>query len=74
MTEYNLNAEGLICPLPVLKAQKVLKTMQAGDVLIVSVTDKNAEKEFRLFCAEREYAFKPIETKGDIITLSLKLS
>ena len=46
-----LDARGLICPLPVLKARKALKTIADGDVLAVLATDPGAPKDFEHFCA-----------------------
>ncbi len=52
MTEKFLDASGFICPLPVLKARKILLGMQPGDRLRVIITDKAALKDFPLFCTE----------------------
>jgi tRNA 2-thiouridine synthesizing protein A len=45
-----LDAKGLLCPLPVLKARKVLKEVPAGGVLRVLATDPGAPKDFVAFC------------------------
>jgi tRNA 2-thiouridine synthesizing protein A len=45
-----LDATGLLCPLPVLKARKALKTMAPGELLRVLATDKGAVKDFEAFC------------------------
>jgi tRNA 2-thiouridine synthesizing protein A len=50
MTRHYLDARGLRCPLPVLRAQKMLKTLAAGDVLAVEATDPGAPKDFAAFC------------------------
>lgn len=50
MADVLLNARGLKCPLPVLRAGKLLKTLAAGDVLRVEATDAAAPKDFRAFC------------------------
>jgi tRNA 2-thiouridine synthesizing protein A len=39
MTEKTINLRGLKCPLPALRARKVLGAMQPGDILIVECTD-----------------------------------
>lgn len=52
MSEHHLDARGLICPLPVLRARKLLMSLPAGSRLIVTVTDAHAPKDFALFCAE----------------------
>ena len=45
-----LDATGLICPLPVLKARRALKPLAPGAVLEVLATDPGAVKDFAHFC------------------------
>jgi tRNA 2-thiouridine synthesizing protein A len=45
-----LDTKGLLCPLPVLKARRVLKTLAPGAVLEVLATDPGAVKDFEHFC------------------------
>jgi tRNA 2-thiouridine synthesizing protein A len=45
-----LDAKGLKCPLPVLKARKALKDVPVGGVLRVLATDPGAPKDFEHFC------------------------
>ncbi|MEN3976096.1 sulfurtransferase TusA family protein [Emcibacter sp. SYSU 3D8] len=47
-----LDATGLLCPLPVLRAQKALRDMAAGDVIDVLATDKASVAEFPAFCQQ----------------------
>ncbi len=65
MTQHLLDARGLICPLPVLKARKKLLALQPGDILVVSVTDNQAPKDFALFCAEAGHKLLGIADKND---------
>ena len=50
MDSHTLDAQGLLCPLPVLKARKALKAMAAGEILEVLATDPGAVKDFAAFC------------------------
>lgn len=50
MARHTLDAKGLLCPLPVLRARKALKTLLVGDVLAVEATDPAAPKDFAAFC------------------------
>lgn len=50
MARHQLDAKGLQCPLPVLRARKVLKGLGPGDVLEVQATDPGAPKDFAAFC------------------------
>ncbi|HVJ52450.1 MAG TPA: sulfurtransferase TusA family protein [Aliidongia sp.] len=45
-----LDARGLKCPLPVLKARKALKAVPVGHVLTVLATDPGAPGDFEHFC------------------------
>jgi tRNA 2-thiouridine synthesizing protein A len=45
-----LDAKGLSCPLPVLKARRAMQDLQPGDILEVQVTDPAAPKDFLNFC------------------------
>ncbi|MBV8777129.1 MAG: sulfurtransferase TusA family protein [Alphaproteobacteria bacterium] len=46
-----LDATGLLCPLPVLKARRALRTVAPGGILCVLATDPGAAKDFEHFCA-----------------------
>ena len=50
--EAVLDARGLSCPLPVLKARKRLLAMAPGERLRVLATDPKAPGDFRLYCEE----------------------
>ena len=47
MSEHTLDAKGLKCPLPVLKAAKLMKGLAPGDTLAVEATDPSAPEDFR---------------------------
>lgn len=71
MNTQTLDARGLICPLPVLKARKRLLSMQAGDVIAVTCTDANARKDFPLFCAEQGYVLQGIAEGEGFFTVTV---
>jgi len=45
-----LDTQGMNCPLPILKAKKALKGLEAGEVLEVIATDPGSVKDFDSFC------------------------
>ncbi|EYD76759.1 tRNA 5-methylaminomethyl-2-thiouridine synthase TusA [Rubellimicrobium mesophilum DSM 19309] len=51
-SDREVDARGLICPLPVLRARKVLLGMQPGEVLRVLATDPMAAIDLPHFCVE----------------------
>jgi tRNA 2-thiouridine synthesizing protein A len=50
MAEQVLDAKGLNCPLPILKAKKALKDLPAGATLRVLATDPGSVADFQAFC------------------------
>lgn len=47
--QKDVDARGLKCPLPILKAKKALNDMQTGEVLRVMATDPGAVRDFNAF-------------------------
>ncbi len=59
--EQQLDARGLLCPLPVLKAQKRLRALKPGDRLLVIATDPKAPGDFRHFCEAQGHRIVAME-------------
>lgn len=64
-TTDTLDALGLLCPLPVLKARKRLKSMPAGSVLRLLSDDPAAIVDVPHFCAEAGHELLSQEQAGD---------
>ncbi|GAA6210488.1 sulfurtransferase TusA family protein [Hyphomicrobiales bacterium 4NK60-0047b] len=47
MDTTKLDMSGLLCPLPVLKTQKALRSLETGMVLEVTTTDPGAVADFQ---------------------------
>lgn len=56
MTETILDVKGMSCPLPVLRANRALRSMAPGDRLRVLATDRAAVADFQAFCRETGHA------------------
>ena len=50
MAEHLLDARGLSCPMPILKARKALKDVSPGGTLEILATDPGAVADFAAFC------------------------
>ena len=50
--DQELDASGLNCPLPILRAKKALGSMTAGQVLHIIATDPGAVKDFEAFAKQ----------------------
>ncbi|MEO6986374.1 MAG: sulfurtransferase TusA family protein [Paralcaligenes sp.] len=47
-----VDASGLKCPLPILRAKKALAQLQSGQVLQVITTDVHAVRDFQAFAKQ----------------------
>ncbi|TVS09545.1 MAG: sulfurtransferase TusA family protein [Gammaproteobacteria bacterium] len=50
--DTELDATGLNCPMPLLKAKQALNRMQVGEVLRVKATDPGSERDFEVFARQ----------------------
>jgi len=53
MTDHELDAAGLLCPLPVLKARKRLEGLKSGEILRLIATDPASVIDVPHFCNEQ---------------------
>lgn len=47
--DMEVDARGLDCPMPLLKAKRALNSMQSGQCLRVLATDQGSQRDFRVF-------------------------
>ena len=52
IAQKELDARGLNCPLPILKAKKALTEMLPGEVLKVVATDPGSVRDFQAFARQ----------------------
>ncbi|TDJ62766.1 MAG: sulfurtransferase TusA family protein [Proteobacteria bacterium] len=52
MADLELDARGLNCPLPILRAKKALNHMSSGQILHVVATDPGSIKDFEAFARQ----------------------
>lgn len=60
--DADLDAVGLLCPLPVLKARKRLQSLNTGQILRVQADDPAAIIDFPHFCLETGHDLVSSET------------
>lgn len=63
---HDLDATGLLCPLPVLKARKRLAGLSSGMVLRMRTDDPAAVIDVPHFCAEAGHILRCCTSDGDI--------
>ncbi|MCR8826643.1 sulfurtransferase TusA family protein [Pseudosulfitobacter koreensis] len=63
---HKLDATGLLCPLPVLKARKRLQPLAVGDTLTVQADDPAAVIDMPHFCAEAGHDLVSADVEGAV--------
>lgn len=72
--DADLDALGLLCPLPVLKARKRLTALNSGEVLRVLADDPAAIVDVPHFCAETGHELVSMEDGGASQTYFIRKS
>lgn len=60
-----VDARGLNCPLPILKAKKALAELQSGQLLKVLCTDAGSVRDFQAFCKQTGHELVEQQTVAD---------
>ncbi len=72
MSESVLDVKGMICPLPVLRANRALRGIAAGERLRVIATDRAAVAELQAFCRETGHALLAWSEEGGVFSFVIR--
>ena len=72
--EVLVDTSGLQCPLPVLKARRVLKSIDAGGRIRVIATDPASPLDFRHFCNTAGHDLLEMTQDGERIEFLIRKS
>ena len=72
MSRHILDARNLLCPMPVIRTQDRVKTLNAGDILEVRCTDPGALTDVPAWC--RVHGPMVLEPKEDVDEVVIILS
>ena len=61
-----LDASGLSCPLPLLKAKLALNSLASGELLKVIATDAGSQRDFRAFARLAGHVLEHEEELGGV--------
>lgn len=72
MATQTLDAKGLNCPLPILKAKKAMGGLKAGETLEVIATDPGAVKDFEAFSRATGHELMESTDEGGVFRFLIK--
>lgn len=67
-----VDARGLNCPLPLLKAKKALNSLAPGQLLRVLSTDQGSWRDFRVFAQQSGHQLLECQQQDGIYTYLIK--
>ncbi len=70
--DHVLDAKGLNCPLPILKAKKALNQVPSGGILQVLATDPGSVADFEAFCRQTGNELLESKTEGDAFVFLIR--
>ena len=72
--DQELDARGLNCPLPILRARKAINGLQSGEILKIMATDPGSVKDFEAFANQTGNELLESTESGDEFHFRLKKS
>ena len=72
MSETVLDVKGMTCPLPVLRANRALRSLEAGDRLRVLATDRVAVADFQAYCRETGHALVAMSEESGVYSFVIR--
>jgi tRNA 2-thiouridine synthesizing protein A len=72
MSETLLDVKGMNCPLPVLRANRSLRSMAAGERLRVLATDRASVGDFQAYCRETGHALLACSEEAGVFSFLIR--
>lgn len=67
-----LDAKGLACPMPVVRARKAMKEIETGEVLEIHATDKGSVADLAAWSKSGGHELIEQKEEGDVFTFWIK--
>lgn len=70
--DSEVDARGLRCPMPLLKAKRALNTLAPGQALAVLATDSGSMRDFAVFCQQSGHELLLSEERDGVYRFLLR--
>lgn len=67
-----LDLQGLMCPMPLLKAKQALNRMDPAQTLGVLATDPGSERDFQVFAQQSGHELLDCSVHGDVYAYTIR--
>ena len=73
MSEHELDARNMLCPMPVIKVQNAVNELSVGDILNVVCTDPGALNDVPTWCRINGHTVLKAEQNDREVFISIKV-
>ena len=70
--DHFLDLQGLMCPMPLLKAKQALNRMDPAQTLGVLATDPGSERDFQVFAQQSGHELLYCSVHGDVYAYTIR--
>jgi len=74
MSEETLDLKGLLCPLPVIRTQNKIKTLDTGDILVVLCTDPGTLHDIPAWCRIHGHEIVNSTNESNEIAITIRVA
>ncbi len=71
MSDYQLDARRILCPLPVIRTQDKIAELEVGDTLEVTCTDPGALHDIPAWCRVHGHEILKVEQTDDEVVITV---
>lgn len=74
MSKHYLDARRLLCPLPVIRVQQIIQTLQPKDILVVTCTDSGVLHDIPAWCRIHQHEVLEIQQEQHEIKIMIRVN
>lgn len=72
MADLVVDAKGLACPMPIVKAKKAIDSLQKGQIMELQTTDKGSMKDFQAWVNQTSHELVESREDNGVFTFIVK--
>ncbi|OBZ12516.1 MULTISPECIES: sulfurtransferase TusA family protein [Bacillales] len=72
MADLLIDAKGLACPMPIVKAKKGMDSLQTGQIMELQATDKGALNDFEAWVNKTKNELLETKSENGVFTFFIK--
>lgn len=72
--DLTIDAKGLSCPMPIVKAKKGMDSLQTGQVMVLETTDKGSVNDFQGWVKQTKNELLKMEEENGVYRFFVKKS